>query len=67
VIQVTDATERTVQLRSLVSARNSPDAWDLRCRLRERLIATLRETQPQALPRDRMRIQGTISPRDAGG
>jgi len=67
VIQVTDATERTVQLRSLVSARNSPDAWDLRCLLRERLIAALRETQPQALPRERMRIQGTISPRESGG
>ncbi|MFP4152162.1 MAG: mechanosensitive ion channel family protein [Alkalispirochaeta sp.] len=66
VIQVTDTTERTVLLRSLVSARNAPDAWDLRCLLREHLVATLREKQPQALPRERMRIHGIVAPRGFG-
>ncbi len=64
VIQMTNTTERTVELRSLVSARSSPEAWDLRCLLREHLIDTLRTTQPNALPRERMRLQGTISSRD---
>ncbi|MDA3949337.1 MAG: mechanosensitive ion channel [Spirochaeta sp.] len=64
VIQVTNTTERTVELRSLVSARNAPQAWELRCHLRERLVSALKTGQPGALPRERMRIQGTITGKD---
>ncbi len=60
VIQMTNTTEQTVELRSLVSAANSPQAWDLRCQLREHLIDILKTRQPTALPRQRMRLQGTI-------
>ncbi|WP_157703171.1 mechanosensitive ion channel domain-containing protein [Alkalispirochaeta alkalica] len=63
VVQVTDTTDRTVLIRSLMSASSSPKAWDLRCDLRERLIRWLGETQPGALPRQRMRIQGEITRR----
>lgn len=52
-LQVTDASDRTVELRALVSARNSSIAWDLRCEVREKLIAFLQEEYPQALPRQR--------------
>ncbi|HYZ17014.1 MAG TPA: mechanosensitive ion channel domain-containing protein, partial [Candidatus Acidoferrum sp.] len=51
--QVTDATDRAIQLRVLVSARNSGDLWDLRCFAREGIIAYLRDRQPQALPQVR--------------
>ena len=61
VIQMTNTTERTVELRSLVSAADAPSAWDLRCRLRERLVRWIKENQPDALPRERMRIQGTVA------
>lgn len=61
VVQVTDTTERTIVIRSLVSAENSPKAWDLRCELREHLIRQLQMTQPGALPRERMRIQGAVT------
>jgi small-conductance mechanosensitive channel len=64
VIQMTNTTEYTVELRSLVSAENSPKAWDLRCQLREHLVDVLKTRQPAALPRQRMRLQGTISSRD---
>ncbi|MDO9126240.1 MAG: mechanosensitive ion channel, partial [Parvibaculum sp.] len=38
-LQVTDATNRTIEIRALVSAATSPQAWDLRCHVREKLIA----------------------------
>lgn len=56
VLQVVDVTENTVQLRALMSARNSPQAWDLRCAVREGLITYLQTHQPQALPRTRVEL-----------
>lgn len=50
VLQVTDATERTMKLRALATAKDAPTAWDLRCELREGLIAFLQREHPQALP-----------------
>lgn len=35
VLQVTDSRERVIELRALMSARNAPQAWDLRCAIRE--------------------------------
>ncbi len=53
-LQVTDATERIVQLRALMTARDAPTAWDLRCEVRERLLAFLQHELPSALPRQRV-------------
>lgn len=55
-LQVTDAKERSVQLRALVSSRSSPANWDLRCEVREKLIAFLQQDFPGALPRDRAEV-----------
>lgn len=55
-VQVTNATERTMEIRILASAGNSGDAWDLRCDIREKMIAWLNETYPHALPRDRIDV-----------
>lgn len=52
-LQVIDADARTIELRALVSARNAPQSWDLRCQMREKLIAFIRDEMPEALPRDR--------------
>jgi small-conductance mechanosensitive channel len=52
-LQVTDTTEQTVQLRALMSAPNAPQAWDLRCYVREKLIAYLQEKHPTCLPQRR--------------
>ena len=52
-LQVIDADARTIQLRALVSARNAPQSWDLRCEIREKLIAYIRDEMPEALPRER--------------
>lgn len=57
VLQVSDATkDNTVELRALLSARSAPAAWDLRCEVREKLIAYLQEEYPRALPRTRQEI-----------
>jgi small-conductance mechanosensitive channel len=52
-LQVSDALEHTIQVRLLVSAGNSPKAWDLRCEMREKMIAFLNAEHPYALPRYR--------------
>lgn len=50
VVQVTDITERTMQVRVLISAGNSGKAFDLRCKLREGLLAFLAREYPHCLP-----------------
>jgi small-conductance mechanosensitive channel len=52
-LQMTDATEHTVQLRALMSAQDSSNAWDLRCHVREQLVALLQSQYPRSLPRAR--------------
>lgn len=54
-LQVTDATERTMQLRVLCTAASSSLAFDLRCAVREGLISFMQREYPQFLPR--MRIE----------
>jgi hypothetical protein len=41
-------------VRFLVSARNSGEAFDLRCFVREHMIAFVRDNYPEALPRTRL-------------
>lgn len=50
-IQVSDARERVMEVRVLASASNSSRAWDLRCEIREKLIAYIRDHHPESLPR----------------
>ncbi|WP_152046984.1 mechanosensitive ion channel family protein [Aureimonas psammosilenae] len=52
-LQVTDFTESSMQIRMLVSAKNAPRTFDLRCEVREKMIGFLQENFPQALPRTR--------------
>lgn len=54
VLQVIDATEQTIELRALMSAPDAPTAWDLRCEVREQLVAYLQERHPSALPQLRL-------------
>jgi small-conductance mechanosensitive channel len=54
-LQVTDATERTMQLRVLCTAASSSLAFDLRCKVREGVIDFMQREYPQFLPK--MRIE----------
>jgi hypothetical protein len=55
-LQVSDATEKTMQLRVLATTADSSKGWDLRCDIREKLIAYIQKNHPQSLPRVRAEI-----------
>jgi small-conductance mechanosensitive channel len=50
VLQVTNANDRTIEMRALMSASDSPTAWSLRCHVREKLIEFMQRSFPQSLP-----------------
>ena len=60
VLQVTDTTDRAMQLRVLATARNSALAFDLRCRIREGLIDFMQREYPQFLPRLRIESDAAL-------
>jgi small-conductance mechanosensitive channel len=62
VLQVTDSKERTIELRCLVSAANSSQAFDLRCAVREQLIGFIQQHYPQCLPKTRTLTEPTDQP-----
>lgn len=57
VMQVTNATDRTLEIRALMSAADSPTAWDLRVHVREKLISFLQKNYPESLPRTRIEME----------
>lgn len=52
-LAVTDLSAKTMEVRCLASAYNAPKTFDLRCEIREKMIAWLQETHPAALLYDR--------------
>jgi small-conductance mechanosensitive channel len=52
-LQVTTAGPSTIQVRALMSARDSSSGWDLQCAVREELIDFLQRNYPDSLPRIR--------------
>ena len=56
-LQVTNAKENTLELRALMSAEDSPKAWDLRCLVREKLVTFVQEHYPHCLPRFRTELE----------
>jgi small-conductance mechanosensitive channel len=60
VLQVTDTTDKTMTIRMLMTAQNSPTAWDLRCYVREKMIEFIQQNYPQSLPQ----VRATLT--DAG-
>ncbi|CAN3131566.1 mechanosensitive ion channel family protein [Mycobacterium sp. smrl_JER01] len=61
VLQVTDAVEGLVRVRMLVSAPNAGALFDLRCDVREGMVAWLQRSSPCALPRKRIEHQNEAS------
>lgn len=57
-LQVTNATDRTIEMRALMSAADSGVAWDLRCHVREKLIEFMQKNHPESLPRSRAEFRG---------
>ena len=57
VLQVTDAKERTLELRALASSSDASKSWDLRCEVREKLVAFVQKNYPDSLPRLRATLE----------
>src|SRR5580704_6087350 len=61
-LQVTNLTEHSMELRCLVSSRNSSENFDLRCLVREQMAAWIQENHPTAFPIARVAgLSGTLS------
>ncbi len=54
VLQVVETSEKCIQLRALMTAKDSPTAWDLRCFIREGLITYIQNNYPDSLPKLRI-------------
>jgi len=57
VLQVTNATKEVIEIRALMSAEDSPTAWNLRCEVREKLIEFMQKRFPTGLPRVRIQME----------
>ena len=53
-VQVADCNAQVMTIRVIASARSAMQSWDLRCEIREQIIAFLRDECPEALPRERL-------------
>ena len=63
VLQVTDAVGGSVHVRILVTAKDAPTLFDLRCLVRERMIDWLQRETPEALPVQRVEVnEGASAP-----
>jgi len=56
-LQVTNSSDRSVELRALASAADASKAWDLRCEIREKLILFVQQNYPDSLPRVRAEMR----------
>jgi hypothetical protein len=52
-LQVTNSGEHVLELRALMSSVDAPTSWDLRCEVREKMVAWLQDSHPESLPRVR--------------
>jgi small-conductance mechanosensitive channel len=65
-VQISDARESVIEVRVLASASDSTRSWDLRCEVREKLIAFIRDTYPESLPRVRREDFRVVEPENRG-
>ncbi|UZK69960.1 mechanosensitive ion channel family protein [Sphingomonas sp. S1-29] len=61
-LQVTDSKPDAIEVRILATAKDAGTTFDLRCDIREALLAFIRDEMPEALPRTRALVE-PISPR----
>jgi small-conductance mechanosensitive channel len=61
-LQVTNLTDRSMELRCLVSSRNSSENFDLRCLVRERMTAWIQQNYPDAFPTTRFTAKSDLTP-----
>jgi small-conductance mechanosensitive channel len=65
-LQVTNLTDRSMELRCLVSSRNSSENFDLRCLIREKMTAWIQQNYPDAFPTTRFASHSDLPPNQTG-
>ncbi len=65
-LQVTDFKTDTMEVRMLVSAGSASRVFDLRCEVREKMIAWLQSEHPRALSRRRIELGSSVTPSPLG-
>lgn len=61
-VQVTNMTDESIEVRLLMTAANSGDLFDLRCAIREGMLAWIRREMPDALRRNRTLPMAPVEP-----
>ena len=64
-LQITNITDKSVEIRALVSAANFSNVWDLRCLVREQLIEFIKSNYPGWLPKVTMEMEQGKTIREA--
>lgn len=65
-MQVTELTRDAIEIRLLMTAKDSPTLYDLRCDVREALIEWLAEEMPEAIVRQRVLVSGAEQAKGLG-
>jgi len=65
-LQVTNLTDRSMELRCLMSSRNSSENFDLRCLVREQMTAWIQQNYPNAFPVTRFATHSDLTPGHTG-
>jgi small-conductance mechanosensitive channel len=60
-LQVTNLTDRSMELRCLMSSRNSSENFDLRCLVRERMTEWIQQNYPDAFPTTRFTAKSDLT------
>lgn len=58
-LQVTNSQPQHIEIRALMSAKDSPTAWDLRVLVREKLISFLQQHYPESLAHTRVFLKNS--------
>src|SRR5882757_6916307 len=60
-LQVTNLTDRSMELRCLMSSRNSSENFDLRCLVREKMTEWIQQNYPDAFPLTRFATHSDVA------
>jgi len=61
-MHVSNTSEKSIEMRALVSAANSSELWELRCLVREQLIEFIKRDYPGWLPKVTMEMEHMREP-----
>ncbi len=61
VLQITDSTPQSMEIRALMSTKDASTGWDLKCFVREGLVRFIQKEFPDSLPRIRTELHRDVA------